>query len=85
VRKLRIINDAWPNNTTAGSFIKDKMLAPRQDKMLVFFPGALDGFCPTRRAKLFLPLCPDGLAARQAKPYPLGVASSFGSSLCSVE
>jgi hypothetical protein len=44
VRKLRIINDAWPNNATAGSYIKDEVPV---------FPGALDGFCPTTRAMLF--------------------------------
>ena len=27
MRKLRIINGAWPNNTAAGSYIKDRMLA----------------------------------------------------------
>jgi hypothetical protein len=32
--KLRIINDACPNNAMAGSFIEDKTLG--------FFPGALD-------------------------------------------
>jgi hypothetical protein len=42
VRKLLIINDAWPNNTTAGSFIKDKMLL----RMFVF-SVALDSFWPS--------------------------------------
>jgi len=44
VRKLLIINDAWPNNTTAGSFNKNRIL--------VIFPTALDRFCAAPRAKL---------------------------------
>ena len=38
VRKLLIINDACPNNTTAGSFIKRKLL--------VIFSAATDSFWP---------------------------------------
>ena len=42
MRKLLIINDACPDNTTAGSYIKAKTLVG-----ILAFSGALDRLCPT--------------------------------------
>jgi hypothetical protein len=42
VRKLLIINDACPNNTTAGSFIKAKLLIERS-----FVSGTSDSSWPS--------------------------------------
>jgi hypothetical protein len=68
VRKWRIINGAWPNNTTAGLCIKDNML--------VFVPGALDRFYPTPLGKLSPNGGRNAIASRGAlqAAFPLSLA-----------